>query len=162
MAEEEEAEIVVDINNDLERRIADVFELFDHTGTKKVDIRDIATVLRGLGCCPTEAEIQEVMVAIEDPKNPDIVHMQTFLPYAAQLITEHKYEPATPDKLLDAFHVLDPEGHGYLAKDFFMTIMSQDGEPFNEDEIAEMMEIAVDPYTQKVPYEYYINQLMVD
>lgn len=39
--------------------------------------------------------------------------------------------------------------------------MTQDGEPFNQDELDEMLELAIDPHTQTVPYEYYINQLMV-
>lgn len=39
--------------------------------------------------------------------------------------------------------------------------MTQDGEPFNQDELDEMLEIAIDPHTQTVPYEYYINKLMV-
>lgn len=40
-------------------------------------------------------------------------------------------------------------------------LMTQDGEPFTQDELDEMLEIAIDPQTQTVPYEYYINQLMV-
>lgn len=39
--------------------------------------------------------------------------------------------------------------------------MTQDGEPFNQEELEEMLEVAIDGYTQTVPYEYYINQLMV-
>lgn len=39
--------------------------------------------------------------------------------------------------------------------------MTQDGEPFNQEELDEMLEIAVDPHSQNIPYEYYINQLMV-
>lgn len=79
------------INNDLERRIADAFEVFDHAGSKTVDIREIGTIIRALGCCPTEAEVQEILVAIEDPATPGSVHLSKFLPHVAQIITEHKY-----------------------------------------------------------------------
>lgn len=82
---------LVPINNDLERRIADAFEVFDHAGNKTVDIREVGTILRALGCCPTEAAIQEILVAIEDPAHPGSVHLSKFLPHVAQLITEHKY-----------------------------------------------------------------------
>lgn len=37
------------INNDLERRIADAFEVFDHAGNKTVDVREIGTIIRSLG-----------------------------------------------------------------------------------------------------------------
>lgn len=72
-----------------------------------------------------------------------------------------RYQPASPAQLLEAFQVLDAEGHGFLTKDHFSTLMTQDGEPFTQDELEEMLEIAIDPHTQTVPYEYYINQLMV-
>lgn len=78
------------INNDLERRIADAFEVFDHAGNKTVDVREIGTIIRGLGCCPTEAEVQEVTVGVENPETPGSVHLSKFLPYVSQLITEHR------------------------------------------------------------------------
>ncbi|KAF2882589.1 hypothetical protein ILUMI_23606 [Ignelater luminosus] len=158
--EEEIEDIPVPINNELERRIADAFEIFDHGGNKTIDVREVGTVVRALGCCPSEAEIQEILVAIEDPAFPGSVHLSKFLPHVAQLITEHKHEPASPAKLLEAFHILDVEGYGYLTKDYISTLMTQDGEPFTQDELDEMLEIAIDPHTQTVPYEYYINKLM--
>ncbi|XP_074037914.1 dynein regulatory complex protein 8 isoform X2 [Leptinotarsa decemlineata] len=152
----------VPINNDLERRIAEAFEVFDHAGNKSIDVREISTIIRGLGCCPSEAEIQEIIVAVENPQTPGSAHLSKFLPYVSQIITEHKYQPASPEQLLEAFHTLDPEGHGFLTKDQISTLMSQDGEPFTQEELDEMLEIAIDPHTQTVPYEYYINQLMID
>lgn len=73
----------------------------------------------------------------------------------------YRFQPATPAQLLEAFHILDPEKKGYLDKEHISTLMTQDGEPFTQDELDEMLEIAIDPNTQTVPYEYYINQLMV-
>lgn len=48
-----------------------------------------------------------------------------------------------------------------MTREVLSTFMTEDGEPFNQDELDEMLEIALDPHTQSVPYEYYINQLMV-
>ncbi|KAJ8927945.1 hypothetical protein NQ314_019578 [Rhamnusium bicolor] len=153
--DDEEEEIPVPINNDLERRIAEAFEVFDHAGNKTIDVREIATIIRGIGCCPSEAEIQEIIVAIENPEKPGSVHLSKFLPHVSQIISEHN-----PEQLLEAFRTLDSEGHGYLTKEHISTLMTQDGEPFTQDELDEMLEIAIDPHTQTVPYEYYINQLM--
>lgn len=86
------------INNDLERRVADVFEVFDHANNKTVDVREIATIVRALGCCPTEAEVQEIILAIENPESPGNIHLASFLPYACQMITEHKYVLACKKK----------------------------------------------------------------
>lgn len=82
--------LVVPINNDLERKIADAFEIFDHAGNKTVDVREVGTIVRALGCCPSEAEVQEMLVAMEDPAIPGNVHLIKFLPYVSQIIAEHK------------------------------------------------------------------------
>lgn len=47
--------------------------------------------MRALGCCPTEAEIQEVLVSVEDPMIVGNIHLSKFLPYMSEAITEHKY-----------------------------------------------------------------------
>lgn len=62
---------------------------------------------------------------------------------------------------MEAFQILDTEGRGYLTKEQLISYMTTDGEPFNQDELDEMLELAIDPHTQTIPYEYYINQIMV-
>lgn len=71
-------------------------------------------------------------------------------------------EAALPEKLLEAFKVLDPENKGYLAKEYISKLMTEEGEPFTQEELDEMMAAAVDAQTGHIPYEYYINSLMVD
>ncbi|KAK4873249.1 hypothetical protein RN001_015278 [Aquatica leii] len=109
MDDREVPEIPVPITNELERRIAEAFEIFDHGGNKTIDIREVGTVVRALGCCPSEAEIQEILIACEDLNMPGSIHLSKFLPHVTQMLMEHRHEPASPEKLLEAFHVLDPE-----------------------------------------------------
>lgn len=45
-------------------------------------------------------------------------------------------EPAPPEKLLEAFKVLDPEGKGYVSKDSISKLMMEEGEPFTQGKIA--------------------------
>lgn len=40
---------VVQPNNDLEKKIIEAFEVFDHSGKQVVDVREIGTILRSLG-----------------------------------------------------------------------------------------------------------------
>ncbi|KAF5296054.1 hypothetical protein FQA39_LY12676 [Lamprigera yunnana] len=159
--EEKSIDIPVPITNDLERRIAEVFEIFDHASNKTIDLREVGTVVRALGCCPSEAEIQEILIACEDLNMPGSIHLSKFLPHVSQMLMEHKHEPASPEKLLEAFRVLDSEGKGFITKEHITMVMTQDGEPFSQEELDEMLEIAIDPLTQTVPYEYYLNKLMV-
>lgn len=41
-------------------------------------------------------------------------------------------EAASPEKLLEAFKVLDVDAKGYLTKDYISKVMMQDGEPFTQ------------------------------
>lgn len=70
-------------------------------------------------------------------------------------------EPAAPELLLKAFKLMDPENRGYVERDVLTKLMMEDGEPFDQEEIDEMMAIAVDPSTGHIPYECYLNQLIV-
>lgn len=74
---------------------------------------------------------------------------------------EHRMQPASAEALLKAFQVMDPEKKGFVAKDVLVRNMLELGEPFTQDELEEMLTVAVDPETGNVPYEYYINQIMV-
>ncbi|GAB0098666.1 EF-hand calcium-binding domain-containing protein 2 [Sergentomyia squamirostris] len=158
----EEADIPVNITNDLERKIADAFLIFDHHGSKVVDVREIGTILRFLGCVPSENEINEIISATEFEDSNGTVHLAKFLPHVHQLLLERRMEPAAPEKLLKAFQMLDSEGKGFIPRDYLTKMMMEEGEPFSQDELDEMMAIAVDSQTNKIPYELYINQLMVE
>ncbi|XP_028170022.1 dynein regulatory complex protein 8-like [Ostrinia furnacalis] len=63
--------------------------------------------------------------------------------------------------LLAAFRYFDKEERGYLTKERFAQLMLEEGEPFTQEEYDEMMQTALDPVTNTITYEYYINQLMV-
>jgi Ca2+-binding EF-hand superfamily protein len=41
-------------------------------------------------------------------------------------------QPATPEKLLEAFKILDPEGKGYVSKEYLSKLMMEEGEPFSQ------------------------------
>ncbi|XP_050555760.1 dynein regulatory complex protein 8 isoform X1 [Spodoptera frugiperda] len=160
MAHRKQEEKIVP-NNDLEKKIIEAFEVFDHSGKQVVDVREIGTILRSLGCCPTEAEVQEVILATENKEATGNVPLINFLPYLCKAMIEHRFYPASAEVLLAAFRYFDEEGRGYLTKERFTKLMLEEGEPFTQEEFDEMMQTALDPVTDTVTYEYYINQLMV-
>jgi Ca2+-binding EF-hand superfamily protein len=115
-----------------------------------------------LGLVPSEQEVSEVIAETEFEDSNGTVHLSKFLPYVHQLFIERKMEPVPIEKLLEAFQVLDPDGKGFVTKDFMSRIMSEEGEPFSQEELEEMFSCAVDGSSNLIPYEYYLNQLMVD
>ncbi|CRL05913.1 CLUMA_CG019143, isoform A, partial [Clunio marinus] len=71
---EEYYDIPVNITNDLERKIADAFLIFDHHGQKTVDVREIGSILRYLGLVPSEQEVGEVIAETEFEDSNGTVH----------------------------------------------------------------------------------------
>lgn len=44
----------------------------------------------------------------------------------------HRMEPASAEKLLKAFQILDSDGKGTISKEYITKLMSEEGEPFTQ------------------------------
>lgn len=72
-----------------------------------------------------------------------------------------RLQPASPEELLKAFQTLDRDNKGFLDREMMARAMMEEGEPFTQEEVDEMMAVAVSQESGNIPYEYYINQIMV-
>ncbi|GAA47376.1 EF-hand calcium-binding domain-containing protein 2 [Clonorchis sinensis] len=48
-------------NNDMENKITEAFDLFDHERNKTIDFRELGTVVRAIGGVPSEAEVLQMV-----------------------------------------------------------------------------------------------------
>ncbi|KAI4493099.1 hypothetical protein M0802_009649 [Mischocyttarus mexicanus] len=151
---------VPDEPTSLEKRLCEAFDVFDNARNNEVDVRDLGTIIRALGCIVTEAELQEIQVQIEDVEN-NCVPLKKFVEYMHKAISERKFKPAEPEDLLKAFQLLDPDNRGYIMKDDLEKTLMEIGEPFTKEEVADMMSVACDSATNRIYYEHYINLLIV-
>lgn len=144
--------------------IADAFDIFDHSGNRTIDVRELGTVLRYLGYVPSQADLRELAVNVEDHEATGTVHLAAFLPYVENAISEYKYQPASASELLSAFRALDPERTGTISRECMESALRHDGEPFEDEELEEMMSAAAVETatgTTVIPYELYINKILV-
>ena len=51
------------LSSDVQARVVEAFEVFDHENNKTVDVREVGTIVRSLGHCPMESQLQEVGLA---------------------------------------------------------------------------------------------------
>ncbi|KAL8588869.1 hypothetical protein ACOMHN_051463 [Nucella lapillus] len=154
-----------DAENDtvlLEKKITEAFNTFDHEANKTVDSREVGTIIRSLGCCPSEGDIAEILAELEDEESSGYVQFDKFLPVMTQILQENKFKPAPDEVLLKAFEVLDEDKKGYLLRDDVTKFMTEQGEPFTEDELAEMMSHALDSETGYILYKKYVFTLTPD
>ncbi|XP_064014744.1 dynein regulatory complex protein 8 isoform X4 [Pogoniulus pusillus] len=72
------------------------------------------------------------------------------------------YQPIPEDVLLHAFETLDENKRGYLTKEELVKYLTQEGEPFSQEEMEDMLSTALDPETNTIRYRDYIAMLIVD
>uniref|UniRef100_A0AAY4BH90 EF-hand domain-containing protein n=1 Tax=Denticeps clupeoides TaxID=299321 RepID=A0AAY4BH90_9TELE len=158
MAEDRENAIISEVH----KKISDAFDVFDHERNKTVDVREIGTIIRSLGCFPTEGELQEFITEIEEEEATGYIRFERFLPTMTKLLMERKFRPIPEDLLLQAFEVLDQEKKGHLGTEELTKYMTQDGEPFTQEEMEEMLSAAADPDKNVIFYKDFVSMLTVD
>ncbi|XP_024431860.1 dynein regulatory complex protein 8 isoform X2 [Desmodus rotundus] len=157
--EKEGKEIVV---AELHRKIKEAFEVFDHEANNTVDVREIGTIIRSLGCCPSEGELHELIAEVEEEEPTGYIRYEKFLPVMTNVLLERRYRPIPEDTLLRAFEVLDPAKRGFLSKEELIKYMTEEGEPFSQEEMEEMLSAAIHPESNAIHYKDYVTMMVVD
>uniref|UniRef100_A0A8C5T2H9 EF-hand domain-containing protein n=1 Tax=Malurus cyaneus samueli TaxID=2593467 RepID=A0A8C5T2H9_9PASS len=144
---------------EIEKKITKAFEVFDRESNKTVDVREIGCIIRSLGCFPNEAEVQELLdqvnIEVEDPSG--FVHLDKFLPVMTKVLLDERFQPIPEDVLLHAFESLK----GYLLRQNVI-LCCFSGEPFTQEEMEDMLNVAVDPETNILHYRDYLPKLVID
>jgi len=146
----------------VQKKITEAFDIFDHESNKTVDVREVGTIVRSLGCCPSEAELHDMIVEIEEEEQTGYIRFEKFLPMMTHVLMERRYKPSPEDMLLKAFHVLDTENKQHLLQDELTKYMTEEGEPFTQEEMEEMLSAAVDPEKGVVLYKDYASMMAVE
>ncbi|XP_060788780.1 dynein regulatory complex protein 8 [Neoarius graeffei] len=146
----------------LHKRIKSAFDVFDHESNQTVDVREIGTIVRSLGCFPTEAELHDIINEIEEEEANGFIHFEKFLPVMTEILMENKFPPISEDLILQAFEVLDQQKKGYIEPEELTKYLTQEGEPFSQEEMDEMLSAAVDPEKQLVFYKDFVAMLTLN
>ncbi|XP_017387578.1 dynein regulatory complex protein 8 isoform X2 [Cebus imitator] len=155
--------------------------------------REIGTIIRSLGCCPSEGELHDLIAEVFTPGSEGTPHLhvpadaieivqihsdsqsfleeeeptgyirfEKFLPVMTEILLERRYRPIPEDVLLRAFEVLDTAKRGFLTKDELIKYMTEEGEPFSQEEMEEMLSAAIDPESNSINYKDYISMMVID
>ncbi|WAR19408.1 DRC8-like protein [Mya arenaria] len=147
---------------DIHKRITEAFDLFDHESNKTVDVREVGTIIRSLGCVPSEAELHDMLHEIEEEEQIGYIRFEKFLTMMTKVLMERRYKPTPEDQILKAFQVLDSENKGHLTQEELTKYMTEEGEPFNQEELEEMLSAAVDPDKGNIQYRDYVAAMSLE
>ncbi|XP_071834035.1 dynein regulatory complex protein 8-like [Apostichopus japonicus] len=147
---------------EIQAKAAQAFDVFDHESNKTVDVREVVTIIRSLGCCPSEGELHDLLAEMEEEEPTGYIRFDRFLPIMTNILMERKYKPLPEDQLQKAFEVLDAEKKGHLTVEELTKFMTEEGEPFTQEELEEMLSAAVDPDKGVIMYKDYASLMAVD
>ncbi|XP_023103817.1 dynein regulatory complex protein 8 isoform X1 [Felis catus] len=100
--------------------------------------------------------------SVEEEEPTGYIRFEKFLPVMTEILLERRYRPIPEDILLRAFEVLDPSKRGFLLKEELIKYMTEEGEPFSQEEMEEMLSAAIDPESNSVHYKDYIAMMVID
>ncbi|XP_072369047.1 dynein regulatory complex protein 8 [Scyliorhinus torazame] len=147
---------------ELQKNIKEAFAVFDHESNNTVDVREIGTIIRSLGCCPSEGELHEMLAEVEEEEPTGYIQLDKFLPMMTRVLLERKYRPQPEDVILRAFEVLDQTKKGYLTQEELTKYLTEEGEPFTQEEMEEMLSAAVDPDKNVILYKDFAAMMTVE
>ncbi|XP_029354746.1 dynein regulatory complex protein 8 [Echeneis naucrates] len=146
---------------EVQKKIRATFEAFDYEFNNTVDVREIGTIIYALGCFPSQKDLHDFIAQVEED-HTGWIHLDKFLPAMTEVLLEHKFPPIPEDLVLQAFEVLDKEKKGYLDPEELTKYMTQEGEPFTQVEMDEMLTAHADHEKNCICYKDLISQLTID
>ncbi|XP_042189051.1 dynein regulatory complex protein 8 [Callorhinchus milii] len=78
------------------------------------------------------------------------------------LLLKKTYRPYPENVLLRAFEVLDTDNKGYLTQEGLTKFMTEEGEPFTQEEMDEMLSASLDPDQNVILYKEFVSMMTVE
>ncbi|XP_070502912.1 dynein regulatory complex protein 8-like [Chironomus tepperi] len=150
--------IPVELENNFDKKVAEVFSLYDRHKINLTSSKNLEAILGLLGCAPNKQDLQEITTAVEQRKK---IHLGRLIPFLRSYLQKGKMRPLSKDDLLNAFKILDPKDRGFIPKAEFVKLMTDFGDPLSENELKEMLVAAVDINDYCVHYEDYVDKIVM-
>lgn len=130
---------------------SEAFLLFDKTGDKKIDCKELGSVLRSLGMVPTDKEILDLINEV-DSNASGTIELSEFL----EMMSNHIQETSSEEQMRAVFKMFDKGGDGVITPASLAHVFASLGEKLTSEEIEEMISTADTHGTGRVNYEDFV------
>ena len=114
-----------------------LYKKFDKTNSNAIPAKDLVIMLRLLDFNPTEKEIKDMLLTIEDPKlvgTPD--YSQTFTKEGfISCVSRKARDSDTAEELIAAFKTFDKDDKGVLKESVLRFVLGSQGDNLADDEM---------------------------
>lgn len=143
-----------------ESQLSELFRVFERDEGTRCDVRDVGTIVRGMGLNPSEAMVLQIIEDVEGQESVGTVPLSKLKEVIIDILMTNEYKGILmvrddEDTILQAFKALDLDGKGYIESEHLKQAMTSMGEKFSEEEIVEMISAAADPETGHIYYNEF-------
>uniref|UniRef100_A0A0D9XTM5 EF-hand domain-containing protein n=1 Tax=Leersia perrieri TaxID=77586 RepID=A0A0D9XTM5_9ORYZ len=135
----------------------DAFSLFDKNNDGCISREELATVLTSLGMAPSQEDLQDMIVAVDEDGNGTI-EFDEFLSIMKKKLHENGNDDE--EELRKAFRIFDKDDNGFISPNELRMVMASLGDELTEHEIDDMMKAADTNNDGQVDYEEFKRVMM--
>merc|ERR1711993_231223 len=135
------------------------FDLFD---TKKVDFLsadDLGEIMRAMGFRPTEDELKELLLEIDEDGSGEI-EFGEFCQLCATFLVEDPDIETMKKELKDAFRVYDKEGQGFITTETLRGLISELLAPLTDEELEGIIEELDEDGSGSMDFDEFCEMMM--
>ena len=132
------------------------FAIFDADDSGQINAAELATVLRAVGLNPTEHHVQELL----EEYDADDSGALSFAEFA-RLYVEELESVEEADRLFkNAFQFFDKDGNGEISLVEFRTVLTQLGDPMDDDEVSLFFKLVDRNNDGKLQYDEFLEMVL--
>merc|ERR1711971_1341428 len=135
------------------------FDLFD---TKKVDFLsadDLGEIMRAMGFRPTEEELKELLLEIDEDGSGEIEFAE-FCQLCATFLVEDPDMETMKRELKDAFGIYDKEGQGFITTETLRGLITELLAPLTEEEVEGILEELDEDGSGSMDFDEFCEMMM--
>ncbi|XP_068146530.1 calmodulin-beta [Drosophila tropicalis] len=114
--------------------IAEAFKILKKDSEGSVTTRELANIMRSLGCHPTDGELQSMVNEVDYDGNGSI----EFEEFSAMILRKLR-ATNNEDELREAFRIYDRDNNGFIQPGELKYILTALGVKITDDEVEEMI-----------------------
>lgn len=133
-----------------------MFAVYDKNGNGKIEVKELATMIRALGHPLTPAEAA-TMVKDADKNGNGVIDFNEFV----KVVEANRPGPKqTADELMEAFRTFDKDGNGSISLVELKQHLTSLGDPMTVEEVEAMFKGADTNHDGKVCYSEFVNVML--
>lgn len=132
------------------------FAIFDADDSGQINAAELATVLRAVGLNPTEHHVQDLL----EEYDADDSGALSFAEFA-RLYVEELESVEEADRLFkNAFQFFDKDGNGEISLVEFRTVLTQLGDPMDDEEVSLFFKLVDRNNDGKLQYDEFLEMVL--